>query len=157
MPPTELIRPCVFARTLLAAVIFSAALANTSCAQEPSEGDTTTTDTTAEKEASHPILDLGKFKINDLRPTRNMTAKLTFKLHLAFSKSLTKTQVEKLERWKHRLRDQVIVAIRITEAKEFQEPDLSRFQKKILIRVNRLFQSKIAEEVLLTEYLFRTH
>ncbi len=157
MPQTELIRSCVFVRILLVAAILSTALANPTRAQEPSEGDSASTDATVEEEALNPTLDLGEFKINDLRPTRNMTAKLTFKLHLAFSKSLTETQVEQLERWKHRLRDQVIVATRITQAKEFQEPDLSRFQKTILVRVNRLFQSKIAEDVLLTEYLFRTH
>lgn len=111
----------------------------------------------AEEEKLRPTLELGNFKINDLRPTRNETAKLTFSMHLAFSKKLTQQQVEQLESWKHRLRDQVITAVRITYIKDFQEPDLSRLRRNILVRVNRLFKQKLAEEVLLSEYLFRTH
>ena len=112
---------------------------------------------TPEQESIRPTLDLGNFKINDLRPTRNETAKLTFKLHLVFSEKLSKAQATQLESWKHRLRDQVITAIRITPTKDFQQPDLSHMRRKILIRVNRLFHAKLAEEVLMTEYLFRTH
>jgi len=109
-----------------------------------------------DEESRRPTVDLGKFKIHDLRPTRNVTAKLTFSMHLAFSSTLSKQQVTRLEHWQHRLRDQVIIAIRTLEIKEFQDPDLSRLRRKILIRVNRLFRAKLAEEVLLTEYLFRT-
>ncbi len=147
-----------FVRSLLGAVIFSfLPLANPTHAQDPGEADPAAAELADEKETRRPTLALGKFKIKDLRPTRNETAKLTFTLHLAFSKSVTEDQVAQLEHWKHRLRDQVITAIRITEMKDFQEPDLSRFRRKILIRVNRLLKAKLAEEVFVTEYLFRTH
>lgn len=147
-----------FARRLLGAVIIAALpLANSTYAQQPDAAAVADEESDAEQESVRPRIDLGKFKINDLRPTRNETAKLTFSLHLAFSKDLNKAQVAELEHWKHRLRDQVITAIRITPTKDFQEPDLSRLRRKILIRVNRLFQANLAEEVLLTEYRFRTH
>ena len=123
----------------------------------PAPADPTATEAAeTAKESVRPTLDLGKFKINDLRPTRNETAKLTFSLHLAFSKSLTPSQVAQLEPWKHRLRDQVITAVRISQIKDFQQPDLGRLRRKILIRINRLLQTKLAEEVLMTEYIFRT-
>lgn len=109
----------------------------------------------AEEKKARPTLDLGKFVINDLRPTRNETAKVTFSMHLAFSENLTEKQVRQLESWKHRLRDQVITATRISYLTDFQEPDLSRFRRKILIRVNRMFKAKLADDVLMTEYLFR--
>ncbi|NOZ39492.1 MAG: hypothetical protein GXP24_04615 [Planctomycetes bacterium] len=147
-----------FARALLGAMIFAATpLANLTHAQAPGEAVLADADSDVENEKVRPTLDLGKFKINDLRPTRNETAKVTFSLHLAFSQNLSEAQVTQLERWKHRLRDQVITAIRITPTKDFQEPNLGHLRRKILVRVNRLFQAKIAEEVLLTEYLFRTH
>ncbi len=111
----------------------------------------------AEEESVRPLLDLGDFRINDLRPTRNETAKLTFSMHLALAKDLSKQQMKQLEAWKHRLRDQVITAVRIATIKDFQEPDLSRVRRIVLIRVNRLFRANLAEDVLLTEYLFRTH
>ena len=149
-------------RIALVATLFALAFqAPPTQAQTPGElasaGGTTTPTPTPQQESVRPMLDLGHFKINDLRPTRNETAKLTFKLHLAFPKDLSKAQAAQLEHWKHRLRDQVITAIRITPTKDFQQPDLSRLRRKILLRVNRLFQAKLAEEVLLTEYIFRSH
>ncbi len=110
-----------------------------------------------EEETHRYTLDLGDFKINDLRPIRNQTAKLKFSLHLAFTKSLTESQIKQLKNWKHRLRDQVITSVRITQMKYFQERDLAMLRSKILMRVNRLFKAKLAEDVLLTKYLYRTH
>ena len=171
---TELSRWTVFVRLLLGAVcLLGISLIDPARAQEAAEQQTDSdgeavgdaAEDRAEKmsegatkeESLRPTLDLGKFKIHDLRPTRNETAKVSFTMFLALSPTLTKQQVTQLERWQHRLRDQVIIAIRTLEVREFQEPDLSRLRRKILIRVNRLFQSKLAEEVLMTEYLFRTH
>lgn len=154
--PTSAKRP-VFALLLacLSVTLFDSQVA---CAQQTATDEAVIEGEMAEdeKEKMRPTIDLGRFKIHDLRPTRNETAKLTFSLHLAFSKELNEKQVEKLEMWKHRLRDQVITAVRITYIKDFQEPDLALLRRKILIRINRLFDRRVAEEVLLTEYLFRT-
>jgi flagellar FliL protein len=148
-------RAAVFSWLLSGAVILLAISlpARTARAQEVAE-QAATADA---EEAVRPTLELGKFKIHDLRPTRNETAKSTFAMHLALSPTLSPQQVTQLARWQHRLRDQVIIAIRTLELKEFQEPDLRRLRRKVLLRVNRLFQAKLAEEVLLTEYLFRTN
>lgn len=143
-----------FARVILLAFFFIATPVH---AQDPGESASVDGEPTKVEEARNPTIELGSFKINDLRPTRNETARLTFTLHLAFSKSLTEKQVAHLESWKHRLRDQVITAIRISAMKDFQEPDLGLLRRRILIRVNRLLKTKLAEEVLVTEYLFRLH
>ena len=145
----------VFSRLLLGAVILLAISipANPARAQEAAEQAATA----PPEEAARPTFELGKFKIHDFRPTRNETTKITFTMHLALSPTFSQQQVTQLERWQHRLRDQVIIAIRTLEVKEFQEADLSRLQRKVLLRVNRLFKAKLAEEVLLTEYLFRTN
>ena len=119
------------------------------------EGSDPTVEST-EKAAPHTI-DLGDFRLNELRPASNEVAKLTFKMHLVVSPSMTKKQTRQLEKWQHRLRDQVHIAIRTMEIKDFQEPSLNLLRRKILLRVNRLFQAKVIDEVLLTEYLFRTH
>ncbi len=150
------------ARGLLSAAIFTVTsltpVAQAQGKATPASADSTAAETAeAAEESVRPTFDLGKFKINDLRPTRNETAKLTFTLHLAFSKNLTPSQVAQLEPWKHRLRDQVITAVRISQIKDFQQPDLGRLRRKILIRINRLLQANLTEEVLMTEYLFRTH
>lgn len=114
-------------------------------------------DAEVEEEVKPYVFSLGDFDIKDLRPTRDQTAKLKFTLYLSFDKSLTESQIEQLESWKHRLRDQVITSVRITEIKYFQERDLKMLSRKILIRVNRLFEAKLVEKVLFAEYMFRMH
>ncbi|MEM8946783.1 MAG: flagellar basal body-associated FliL family protein [Planctomycetota bacterium] len=131
----------------------STAQAQSAAAEETVEVD----DESMEKLMKRPTLDLGLFKVHDLRPTRNETAKVTFAIHLAFTEGVTEKQVEQLAEWKHRLRDQIITAVRASYIKDFQEPSLALLRRKILIRVNRLFERKVAEEVLLTEYMFRTN
>lgn len=110
-----------------------------------------------EKEAVRPTLDLGSFQIKDLRPTRNETARLTFKIHLAVSAELTEKQLARLEHWKHRLRNQVIIAVRTLHTKDFQAADLALLRRIIRIRTNRMLKNNFVEEVLLTEYLFRLY
>lgn len=146
-------------RVTIFAMLFAGlnAPANAVAQDAVAEGDAMEEGETKEEEKQPFLLDLGSFKIHDLRPTRNVTAKLTFSVHLGFSKELSDTQRETLEMWKHRLRDQIITAVRISTIKEFQEADLDRLSRKILIRVNRLFNRKIAEQVLVSEYLFRTN
>ena len=139
------------------ALVLGCLLSDPVAAQEAGETSPAEDTEATEQETIRPTLELGQFNIKDLRPIRNETAKLTFTLYLAFSESLDEQQVDQLEHWKHRLRDQVITAVRVTQMKDFQEPDLSSLRRNILIRVNRLLKSKSVEEVFLTEYLFRTH
>ena len=142
---------------LVVALAISLSFAAPIQAQTPGEPDSTKAESSVEEKVRTPTLELGSFKINDLRPTRNETARLTFTLHLALSKELTDRQVAQLENWKHRLRDQVITAVRISEMKDFQEPDLGRLRRRIFIRINRLLNAKLVDEVLVTKYLFRLY
>jgi len=99
-------------------------------------------------------LDLGRFIIKELRPTRNETLKITFAIHLKISPAGGKDLVKKLEFWKHRLRDQVIVAVRTAETTDFREPNLHRLRRRMLLRVNRMLKNSIISEILLSEFTF---
>jgi len=104
-----------------------------------------------------PVVDLGRFQLRDLRPVSNVTAKLTFTMYLALPHSIDENTVAELERWQHRLRDQVIISVRKTETKDFLEPDLSLLRRNIVLRINRLLKVALVEEVLLTEFTFTTN
>jgi len=126
-------------------------------AQEFSENEPDTSEPEAETEEVRPTIDLGMFQVKDFRPARNETAKLSFTIHLALQKSVSETTVEQLERWRHRLRNEVIIAIRLTETKEFLEPDLHKFRRRISLRVNRALKAILVSEALLTEFTFTTN
>ena len=116
--------------------------------------ETNTEEEEAEEEKARPTIDLGAFRMRENRPAANETAKVTFSLHLALPADTPEPIVEGLAKWKHRLRDQVIVALRKTETKDFLEPDLRVLRRNITIRVNRLLDTRLVDEVMFTEYAF---
>ena len=110
-----------------------------------------------EIDAVRPSLELGRFDLRELRFRSNVTAKILFSLHLALPHEAEDKTLEKLKRWQHRLRDQVIIALRKTEIKDLLEPDLSILRRNIMLRINRLLKVSLVEEVLITEFAFTTH
>jgi len=125
-------------------------------AQEVVENDSATSEQESETEKVRPMIDLGIFNVKDFRPSQNETLKLSFSIHLALHNSVNKSTVKQLERWQHRLRNQVIVAIRLSETIDFLEPNLNKFRRTISLRVNRALKALLVSEVLLTEFTFST-
>ena len=107
-----------------------------------------------EQAAEQPILDLGMIHLKELRPAKHETIKLNFQLHLVLKAGLTEVDLKKLEAWKHRLRDQVIVAIRTAHSTDFREPGLSRLRQIILYRVEHVLKVRAVEGLLLSKYSF---
>ncbi|TWU30318.1 hypothetical protein [Bythopirellula polymerisocia] len=103
-----------------------------------------------------PKLDLGIIEIKNLEPTRNQTSKVTFEMHLTLPADTDPALVAALGHWQHRLREQVIVAIRVAELGDYLDPELVRLRKQILYRVNRLLKGTQAENVLLADFTFST-
>ena len=105
-------------------------------------------------EEEQMVLDLGRFYLKELRPTRNETFKVIFSAHLVLRSELTEADFETLQNFQHRLRDQVIVAIRIAHANDFREPGLQRLRRLIQIRIDQMLRSPVTENLLLSEYQF---
>lgn len=100
--------------------------------------------------------ELGKFEIREIRPTRNETTNVNFTAFFEMDPSVSTKDVQQLAHWKHRLRDQVIIAVRTAEEIDFQEPDLVRLRRIILFRVRRLLNADVVQDILLTEFTFKT-
>jgi flagellar basal body-associated protein FliL len=100
--------------------------------------------------------DLGRFQLREIRPTRNETTKIDFQAYFAMSSDVSRQDLEKLEHWKHRFRDQIIVAVRTAQTKDFQEPRLERLRRIILFRVDRMMRESVVEDILFTEFTFST-
>jgi flagellar basal body-associated protein FliL len=102
------------------------------------------------------VMDLGYFQVKDYRPTRNETVKLAFQMHVALNEYANEHTVEQLEFWKHRLRNQVLIAVRLSYRKDFLEAGLQHFRHLVQLRINRLLKMDLIDEVLLTEFTFTT-
>ena len=84
------------------------------------------------------ILDLDRFRLRSCRPTDQEIVDLQFGVCLVLSSKVTPADFHELEAWKHRLRDQVIIAVRSAEPDDFADPDLRRLQRLIMFRLRRL-------------------
>lgn len=98
--------------------------------------------------------DLGRFELEEIRPTRNETTRISFEAYFLMSAEVSKEELKDLENWKHRFRDQVITAVRTAQVKDFHEPQLERLRRIILFRVSRMMREALVEDILFSEFTF---
>jgi flagellar basal body-associated protein FliL len=99
-------------------------------------------------------LDLGTIQLMNLEPTQGRTAHMSFDMHLVFDPKTDPKTIKELKKWQHRLREQVIVAVRATEIYDFLDPELTRFRKQILYRINRMLKDPIVTDALFANFTF---
>jgi len=123
-------------------------------AEDAATSQTSSPESATDAEELPRTIDLGDFRIRDLRPTSGETASLRFKMHLKLSSLSNQDHLSQLQQWQHRLRNQVIIAVRMADTKDFAQPGLGRLRRLILLRTNRMLRSQLVEEVYLTEFTF---
>ncbi len=84
------------------------------------------------------LLDVGAFRIRFSQPTDGEVIDLRFGVCFVLSSKTTADDLHQLQRWTHRLRDQVIIAVRSARPEDYNEPNLRRLQRLIMFRVKRL-------------------
>jgi len=104
--------------------------------------------------ATQMIMDLGHIEVENVEPIRNQTEKISVQIRLVLAESADEKVLASLEHWRHRLRDQVIIAIRSCNTSDFLEPELHRLRSQIQYRLKRTLKSRLVEDVLLADYSF---
>jgi hypothetical protein len=84
------------------------------------------------------ILDLGTFRIRSSQPADHEIIDIRLGVYLVLSSEITAADYGQLGRWKHRLRDQTLIAVRSAEPADFDDPELRRLHRLILFRIKRL-------------------
>ncbi len=84
------------------------------------------------------VFDLGEFKIKNTLPTHHVTVQIQFAMELILSATPAWADIEGLEHWRQRLRDQAIIAIRSADPADFADPQLRRVRRLIMLRLRRL-------------------
>lgn len=145
------------ATVFLLAIAFSAGAV---CAKENRAGmplAASDTDSLQQDDASTKVFSLGNFYIRQLKPTRNETISVYFALYLVLPDGSSLAAEKQLEKWTHRLRDQVLTSVRLAETKDFTEPKLERLRRLILLRINRILKSMQIEDMYITQFEFSLH
>lgn len=84
------------------------------------------------------LLDLGAFRLRSSQITDREVVDVQFGLTLVLTADLKSSDFHELERWKNRLRDQAIIAMRTAEAPDYADPQLWRIQRLIMFRIRRM-------------------
>jgi flagellar basal body-associated protein FliL len=80
---------------------------------------------------------LGQYLISDLRAVEGAKLRVSFELYLDADDEHSHELRELVSAYKHRIRSEVITAIRTCEQAEFEEPDLDRMRSRIIVRLKR--------------------
>lgn len=108
-----------------------------------------------ENVATRPVgFDLGRYAIKDLRGAEGRTTRLSFQLHTSVAGDQAEQFRELLKTRKQRVRDQVILASRLTEPTDFSEPNLQRFRRRITIRLRRAVPGLKVDDVYLSDFRY---
>lgn len=111
------------------------------------------TDASAEAPRLKGLL-IDRFMIRDLRPAEGTKIRLSFSVYAEVAESNAESTRQLLETSKHRIRSEVLVAIRTCEQHEFQEPGLDRLRRRTLLRLRRTVPALKLEGLLIGEFEF---
>jgi hypothetical protein len=97
-------------------------------------------------------IDLGSFDLGNFRPTHNEIASLRFSIQIVLPPGTTDATVHEFDRWKHRLRDQAITAMRSAGPDDLSDPKLARVHRLIYMRLKRVPTPEPISGVYLTDF-----
>lgn len=84
------------------------------------------------------VLDLGAFRIRSSRVTDQEVVDVRLAVYLVLSSTASPADFHRLEQWRQRLRDQVVIAVRGAAPEAFAEASLRTLQRRMLFRIKRL-------------------
>ena len=95
---------------------------------------------------------LGEFHIQHMRPLENLKLVLSFDLTASVGETNEAYLVKLVAARKHRLRDQVIVAVRAAPTVVFDEPELVELRRRIHLRVQEVLEGSEIADIYLTNF-----
>lgn len=97
---------------------------------------------------------LGRFQIREVRATEGAKNRTTFALYAEVAPDQATMFRALLGRRKHRIRNEVITAVRGCEQREFQQPGLGHFRRRIYLRLRRTHPELMIKRLLIGEFEF---
>jgi hypothetical protein len=95
---------------------------------------------------------LGDYRIRAYYPVEAQKSTVRFVLYAKVAKDRYQEISQLVSNRKHKLRDQVIVATRMTPLGMFDEPDLESFRRRILMRLKRAVPELEIDDVYVSDF-----
>lgn len=98
------------------------------------------------------VISLGRFQLREFRATEGAKIRLSFALYAEVDAERGEAIRELVSTHEHRIRDEVITAVRTAVQSDFHEPELTRFRRRILFRLRRAADYLPIERLLIGEF-----
>jgi hypothetical protein len=95
---------------------------------------------------------LGEFRIRSYYPIQARKSIVQFVLYATSEEGQLAAAREHVQNRQHKVRDLVITATRMTPLADFDEPDLSRFRRRILLRLRRMMPALTIKEIYVSRF-----
>ena len=131
---------------LLLAMLFTLCAPSVAIAEEAVE------ETEAEPAPAPSAIDLGFYSLRDVRSAEDEKFRLNFALQARVEPDKLYEMEQFQKKSEHRIREQVLIAVRLSESKDFQEPKLMRLKRRIMMRLKRVLPNLEIQELYISEF-----
>lgn len=97
-------------------------------------------------------IELGQFRIRTDYPVEAQKSTVRFVLYAAVKGDRSAEMQQLVEEHRQKVRDLVITATRLAPLAVFEEPDLTTFRRRILIRLRRSIPELAAEDLYISDF-----
>ena len=120
----------------------------------PAESDDSddSDDVSEESAAGTRAIKLGEFSVRVYHTVASRTDTVSFILHATVGKDEYSAFEHLYGQRKHKVRDQVIVATRLVPIDDYDDPELKKFRRRILLRIRRAMPELPIEEIYLSDF-----
>lgn len=95
---------------------------------------------------------LGEFRIRVYHPVEGQKSTATFTLYARVAGGNSAEFEQLLEHRQHKVRDQVITATRLAPLADYDDPSLSEFRRRILLRLRRMLPELPVDDIYVSNF-----
>jgi hypothetical protein len=118
----------------------------------PAHGDAGDADEELESPTGRRGIEIGDFSIRTYRSVSGQKNRVKFTLYVTVKNDGVKDFRKRLEHRTHKVRDQVIVATRLTPVEDYDDPELTKLRRRIQLRLRRMMPELLIEEILVSDF-----
>jgi flagellar FliL protein len=99
-------------------------------------------------------VNLGEFCVTAFQPVANATLRIEFHLYGTIAQKDEEEFAQRMEKIKHRFREQVLVTLRAAEMSELTDAGLGTIKRRILDKTNRTLGKPMLRSVIFSNFSF---
>jgi hypothetical protein len=105
-----------------------------------------------ESESGYRAIKLGEFKIRTSNSALSRKDSVAFILHATVKSEDYETFDHLYRHRKNKVRDQIVIATRLVPMEDYDDPELKKFRRRVLLRLRRSLPELPIDEVYISDF-----